>query len=158
MAEFEERIYQLGVDALAEQERQVSEVRSRASAILAAAAVVPSLLAHTVFRHGHPHGFVEVFLTYLGVFGAAIVLVCTVNLLRPRKLGFSVKAEETYRQLFSQGITDQPGVDLVLAEAFDERRKENAVVVDRLTGWFAGSLVALVIETLGLALAAALAS
>jgi hypothetical protein len=45
-----------------------------------------------------------------------------------------------------------------LADAFDERRAENTTVVDTLTRWFAGSLAALVIETLGLALAAALAS
>ncbi len=55
-------------------------------------------------------------------------------------------------------ILDQPGIDLTLADAFDERRAENASVVDTLTRWFAGSLAALVIETLGLALAAALAS
>lgn len=158
MAEFEERIYTLGVEALAEQERQVSEVRSRASAILAAGAVVPSLLAHAVFRDNHPHGVVEVFAAYVGVAGAIGVLVCTVNLLRPRKVGFSVKAGETYRELFSQRVLEQPGIDLVLADAFDERRAKNTAVVDTLTRWFAGSLTALVIETLGLALAAALAS
>jgi hypothetical protein len=92
MADFEERIYALGVDALAEQERQVSEVRGRASAILAAGAVVPSLLAHAVFRHNHPHGALEILAAYLGVAGAIGVLVCTVNLLRPRELGFSIKA------------------------------------------------------------------
>jgi len=53
---------------------------------------------------------------------------------------------------------EQPGIDLALADAFDERRSSNAVVVDTLTRWFAGSLAALVAETLGLALAAALAS
>jgi len=158
VADFEERIYTLGVEALAEQERHVSEVRGRASAILAAGAVVPSLLAHAVFRDNHPHGVVEVFAAYLGIAGAIGVLACTVNLLRPRRLGFSVKAGETYRELFKNDILDQPGIDLTLADAFDERRAENASVVDTLTRWFAGSLAALVIETLGLALAAALAS
>lgn len=158
MAEFEDRIYSLGVEALAEQERQVSEVRGRASAILAAGAVVPSLLAHAVFRGNHPHGALETLTAYLGVAGGIGVLVCTVNLLRPRRLGFSVKAGETYRELFKNGILEQPGIDLALADAFDDRRTENTAVVDMLTRWFAGSLAALVIETLGLALAAALAS
>jgi hypothetical protein len=36
VATFEERIYSLGVDTLAEQERQVAEVRGRASVLLAA--------------------------------------------------------------------------------------------------------------------------
>lgn len=100
MADFEERIYTLGVEALAEQERQVSEVPGRASAILAAGAVVPSLLAHAVLRDNHPHGgVVEVSAAYLGIARAIGVLACTVNLLRPRRLGFSVRAGETYREL-----------------------------------------------------------
>jgi hypothetical protein len=158
VADFEERIYTLGVEALAEQERQVSELRSRASAILAAGAVVPSLLAHAVFRGDHPHGVLEVVAAYLGVAGGIGVLVCTVNLLRPRKLGFSVKADETYRELFKRSILEQPMIDLALADAFDERRQKNVSVVDALTWWFAASLASLVIETAGLALAAALAS
>jgi hypothetical protein len=158
VAEFEERIYSLGIAALAEQERQVSEVRGRAAAILAAGAVVPSLLAHAVFRGIHPHGSLEVFAAYIGLAAAIGVLVCTVELLRPRELGFSIKAGAAYQWLFSQDILEQPGIDLTLADAFDGRRSKNVTVVDTLTRWFAGSLVALVVETLGLALAAALAS
>lgn len=151
-------MYSLGVEALAEQERQVSEVRGRGSAILAAGAVVPSLLAHAVFRAGHPGGALEVAAAYSGVAGAIAVLVCVIMLLRPRELGFSVSAGDTYKALFKQGTLEQPAVDLVLADAFDERRAQNALVVDRLTFWFACSLAALVIETAGLALSAALAS
>jgi predicted NAD/FAD-binding protein len=57
--------------------------------------------------------------------GAIGVLVCTVNLLRPRRLGFSVRAGETYRELFKHDILEQPGIDLALADAFDQRRVEN---------------------------------
>jgi len=63
------------------------------------------------------------------------------------------KAGETYPELFKKDILKQLGTDLALADAFDQRRAENAVIVDALTHWFAGSLAALVIETLGLALA-----
>jgi len=59
MASFEERIYELGSQALAEQERQVSEVRGRGSALLAAAAVIASLLARPVFSGAHPDGVLE---------------------------------------------------------------------------------------------------
>jgi hypothetical protein len=124
VADFEERIYSLGVEALAEQERQVSEVRGRASAILAAGAVVPSLLAHAVFRDNHPHGPPEILAAYFGVAGAIGVLICTVNLLRPRELGFSIKAGQAYRELFKNDTLEQPGIDLALADAFDERRAE----------------------------------
>lgn len=158
MANFEERIYSLAVEGLAEQERQVSEVRGRASAILAAGAVVPSLLAHAAFSKHHLHGFLEVFAESFGIAGALLLLLCIINLLRPRELGFSIRAGDAYRELFNEGILDQPGIDLMLADALDERRSRNATVVDTMTRWFAGSLAALVIETAGLALAAALGS
>src|SRR5271155_5730171 len=40
MASFEERIYGLAAEALAEQERQVAEIRTRGSTLVAAGAVV----------------------------------------------------------------------------------------------------------------------
>ena len=49
-------------------------------------------------------------------------------------------------------------VDIALAEAFEQRRKENAVIVGRLMLLLGLILVALVMETAGLATAAALAS
>ena len=158
MATFEERIYSLGVDALSEQERQVAEVRGRASVLLAAGAVVPSLLAKTVFHGSHPHGFGEVLAAYAGLLGAAGVLIFTVLLLRPYELGFSMKAGETYRELWKQDILEQPMIDIALAEALDERRHENAKTVKRLVRWLALALGSLVLETAGLALAAALTS
>ncbi len=75
MATFEERIYSLGVDALAEQERRVAEVRSRASVLLAAGAVVPSLLTKAIFHGPHPHGVIEISAACVGLAGAAGVLV-----------------------------------------------------------------------------------
>jgi hypothetical protein len=60
--------------------------------------------------------------------------------------------------LWDQDILEQPGVDLVLAEAFEERREENAAAVSRLVLFLALALGSLVLETAGLALAAALSS
>jgi len=56
MADFGERMFSLASEALTEQERQVAEVGARGTALLAAGAVVPSLLAHGVFRGPHPEG------------------------------------------------------------------------------------------------------
>ncbi len=81
-----------------------------------------------------------------------------VLLLRPRELGFSVRAGATYRELWGRDILEQPMLDLALAEAFEQRRAENADVVDRLSGLLAWALVALVGESAGLAVAAALSS
>ena len=157
MATFEERIYSLAVNALAEQERQVVELRSRASVLLAAAAVVPSLLARSVFHGDHPRG-IEAVAAYLGLGGAAGVLTFGVLLLRPCELGFSMKAGETHRELWREDITEQPMIDIALADALDERRRENAETVRRLVLWLAPALASLVLETAGLALAAALTS
>jgi hypothetical protein len=155
---FEERIYQLGVDELAEQERQVAEIRGRAPALLAAGAVVPSLLAHAVFHGRHPHGFSEVLCTVLGIAGAAALLVAALMLLWPRELGFSVNTRATYQELWDQQILEQPLLDLTLADAFHDRRQANKVVVTKLTGLLALAMMALAIEAAGFAAAAALAS
>jgi hypothetical protein len=158
MTSFEERIYQLGSEALAEQERQVAEVRSRGSTLLAAGAVIASLLAKPVFHGGHPSGPAETFATVVGLIGAGGLLVFVVMLLRPYQLGFSVNAKTTYRVLWEKEILEQPMVDLALAEAFEEQKEENTKTVRRLV-WFLGlALGALVLETAGLAAAAALAS
>jgi hypothetical protein len=156
--EINERVFDLGREALAEQERQVSEVRSRGPALLAAGTVVASLLAKPVFDHGHPHGLLEIVASTVGFLGAACVLVFVVLLMRPYELGFSVNAAATYRELFNQGILEQPLVDLTLAETFDDRRAANAGVVRLLTTFLSLALAALVVETTGLAVAAALAS
>jgi hypothetical protein len=79
-------------------------------------------------------------------------------LLRPYELGFSVKAEVTYQALWEQGVLEQPRVDIALAEAFEERRNANGEVVRRLVLFLTLTLVSAVLETAGLATAAALAS
>ncbi len=126
--------------------------------LLAVAAVVPSLLAKSVFHGHHPHGIVEVGAVSVGLVGAGGVLLFAVLLLRPYELGFSIKAGDTYRELWKQEILEQPMIDLSLAEALDERRGENAKTVKRLVLWLALALGARVLETAGLAVAAALTS
>jgi hypothetical protein len=158
MASFEERIYELGSGALADQERQVAEARGRGTPILASGAVIASLLAKPVFHSGHPHGWLEVSATAVGLVGCGGVLLFVVLLLRPSQLGFSVKAGATYRSLWDQEILEQPMVDLALAEAFEERRDENSAAVRRLVLFLALALGSLVLETAGLAIAAALSS
>ncbi|MEO8969184.1 MAG: hypothetical protein ABI355_16200 [Solirubrobacteraceae bacterium] len=157
MASVEERMYQLGADELAEQERSVAQLRSRPPAMLAAGAVVPSLLAHAVFSGPHPRG-VEIAFTGVGILGGIVLLVATLLMLLPYQLGFSLDATFTYQWLFSQEILEQPGVDYVLADALHERRVENQKVVDKLTRYLTAAVVALAVEAAGFAVAAALAS
>jgi hypothetical protein len=136
----------------------VAEARARGTPVLAAGAVIASLLAKPVFHAGHPHGLLEVSATAAGLAGCGGLLLFVVLLLRPSELGFSVKAAATYRSLWEQSIVEQPLVDLALADAFEERRDENSEVVKRLVLFLAWALGSLVLETGGLALAAALSS
>jgi hypothetical protein len=155
VASFEERVYQLGLEELAEQERQVAEVRGRAPALLAAGAVVPSLLARAVFHGHHPHGLGEVLCTGLGLLGAAVLLVATGMLLWPRELAFSVDARATYQALWDQQILEQPMLDLVLADTFHDRREDNMGVVTKMKTLLGATVMALVVEAAGFAAAAA---
>lgn len=158
VANFEQRIYELGSEALAEQERQVAELRTRGATLLAAGAVIASLLAGPIFDGPHPRGTGEVIAAAVGMMGAGALLTLAVLLLSPRELGFSVKAGATYRALWEQEILEQPMVDLALAEAFEQRRQENAKVVGQLVSFLGLALGALTLETAGFATAAALAS
>lgn len=150
-------MYQLGLEELAEQERSVAQLRSRPPAMLAAAAVVPSLLAHAAFAGPHPRG-IEIVATALGIAGGVVVLVMTLLMMLPYEMGFSLDASFTYRWLFANGILEQPGVDYVLADALHERRLKNQTVVDKLAIYLKVSAVALAVEAAGFAIAAALAS
>lgn len=123
MASFEERIYELGTQALAEQERQVAEVRSRGATLIAAGAVIASLLAKATFQGDHPAGAAELVAALAGITGASGVLLFVVLLIGPYQLGFSVKPGATYRTLWNENIVEQPMIDLALAEAFEERRE-----------------------------------
>jgi len=60
----------------------VAEVRGRGATLLAAGAVIASLLAKPVFDGEHPHGFAEIAATGVGLLGSTGILVFVVLLLR----------------------------------------------------------------------------
>ncbi len=153
MTGFAERMFQLGLEALAEQERQVAEVRTRGSALLAAGAVIASLLVKPVFQENHSHDALETFAAVVGLLGASGLLVFVVMLLRPYELGFTINAPATYHVLWDDGILGQPMMDLALADAFEKRREMNSGIVGRLSLFLGLALGALVLETAGLAAA-----
>jgi hypothetical protein len=135
MATLEERIYQLGTDELAEQERHVSELRGRPPALLAAGAIVPSLLARRCSR-----GTVRVAWRSCSPWreSGVVLLASALLILVPYEMGFSLNATVTYRFLFNEKIVERPGIDLVLADALHERRPQNQTVVDKLTRYHGG--------------------
>src|SRR5918999_1239332 len=102
------------IKAFAGDDYETPVLEPQALALLAAGAVIASLLATPVFDGEHPHGFAEISATAIGLLGSTGVLLFVVLLLRPYELGFSVKAGVTYRALWEQAILDQPWVDLAL--------------------------------------------
>src|SRR3954454_8163551 len=98
MPDLGERMYESGRDALAEQERQVSDLRSRGPALLAAGAVIAGLLVKPAFIGTHPNGTGEWVAAVVGLVGAAGLLVFVVCLLSLYELGFSLDPTRTYRE------------------------------------------------------------
>lgn len=151
-------MFSLASDALSEQERHVSEIRTRASTLLAAATVIVSILARAIFHGDHPHGTAEAACVFVGIGSGVLLVACVADIFLPRALGFSVDATATYAELFNDGLLEQPATDLALADALATRRRENAKTIRRLARGLSIAVVALIWEIAGLALAAALAS
>jgi hypothetical protein len=158
MPDIAERMFELARDALAEQERQVSEVRTRSTAVVGIGGVIGGLLGKEVFTGPHPTGFDEWSAAVVGLLAAAALLASVMRIFALRRLGFSLNAQASYAWLYEHGLTDQPAVDLGLAERFSETRAENEVIIRRLERSFVTALAALVLMTAGLAVAAALTS
>jgi hypothetical protein len=110
------------------------------------------------FQENHPHDALGAFAAVVGLLGAGGLLVFVVMLLRPYELGFTINAPATYHALWDDGILGQPMMDLALADAFEKRREMNSGIMGRLSLFLGLALGALVLETAGLAAAAALGS
>lgn len=158
MPDISERILEVAKDALSEQERQVSEMRTRGAAVLAAGGVVGGLLGKEAFVGGHPTGAAEWISTGIGLAAAVGLLISAVGLFVLRRLAFSVDAIATYTQLFAAGITTQPRVDLELADLLARTRAENERPLGSLRICLDVSLGCLTLLSAALATAAALAS
>jgi hypothetical protein len=67
-----ERVYELALRALDEQERQVSDTRGRIPPVLAAGGLGVTLLARPIFHEGHPTGAGEISAVVVGLLGAGV--------------------------------------------------------------------------------------
>jgi hypothetical protein len=97
MPEPRERIYDLALRALDEQERQVGDLRSRLAPVVAAAGVAVTILTRPAFQGPHPTGWIEITGTAVGLAGAGVVVLATVYLLISRPLAFSIDARDALK-------------------------------------------------------------
>jgi transposase len=158
-------VYELALRALDEQERLVNDTRARIPPVLAAGGLVVTLLARPVFHEGHPSGGAEIGAVLVGMTGAAALVLASIGLLRPTRMAFSVDAARLLDVAREAGIIDDDGrahddaeFHEATALALSQRRAGNAAIVERLTRMLDVALLALVVELVGLASAAALAS
>lgn len=154
-----ERIYDLALRSLDEQERQLGDLRGRLAPVVAAGGLGITLLARPVFAGSHPDGFWEVTATITGLAGAALLVLAVAYLLRSRPLAFSVDAAAALDATRDADLlADAAEFEEAMARALAERRAGNAPIVERLHRAFTITLYGLLVELGGLSAAAALAS
>jgi hypothetical protein len=149
-----ETFYDLALRALDDQQSEVAGLRTRAGTILAAAAVVATLLARPVFAEPVPDSMLFRATVAVGVAGFLVVLTATVDLLRTHRLAFSVDARQAYVRTLDAG--DVETVHLMLAVLLERRRRANSVSIARLQSGCGIALAGLTLATAGFGTAAAL--
>lgn len=137
----------------------MTSLRSRTGTLVAASAVVATLLAKEVFTAGHPEGWIEWTVTGAGLAGSIAVLFASVFLLRSHDLTFSVDADVVQLEAAQAGMLEPERLEalqLGLASGLSSMQGTNAITVDKMKTTFAVALTGLLAQTLGLGLGAAL--
>ena len=118
-----------------------------------------SLLAREMFTDSHPEGSAEWIAAATGLIALGVVLGASVYLLRSHDLRFSMDAAATFEDAEAGGALeddDIEGLFLGLTYGLSAVQADNGLTVRRLKLAFAWALGGLVVEVLGLGLAAAL--
>lgn len=131
----EELIFEQARDALAVQERTVSELRQRSGTLMAAGALAGSLLATT--GTGTASGW-----TVAAAGCVAVTLLALLVILLPHRLEFVLDVEQLYDQL-REDRDDMAQVHLRMADVLWRARRRNFARVEWLHRWFAGAVVLL---------------
>jgi hypothetical protein len=142
----EEIAYEAGRHALAEQESVVAGIRQRTGTLLAAHALVASLLGGPALSDGAPGftGYVALALHVVGLVVAALLLA-------PWSLDFALDARELYDRLSTHASApagaDSPDWLAAAGFSYETVRRRNAVAVRRLSRLSAVLAALLVMET-----------
>ncbi|HEX4344109.1 MAG TPA: hypothetical protein VHZ31_00965 [Solirubrobacteraceae bacterium] len=140
-AELEELAYQAALNALASQERALTELRQRAGTVLAAAPISGSFLgAQALTRHG-----LHVLAVLALIALAASVLLSLLVLLPRKQMVFSIDAPTLYTELFAHA-DDPLEVHRRLAYWLQSFHVSNESRIDALVHRFELAVVALALE------------
>lgn len=134
--------YELTAGALAEQERALNALRTRAGTIIAAASISGSFLGAKV-----SHGSLDVW-AVLALITFVLCLGCAIWVLLPQSLVFAFRGEALL------GVSDQEGVEDV-AQAYraagiwvEPHLDANRTTIGQLSSWFTVSCVLLALEVI----------
>ncbi|HTZ88326.1 MAG TPA: hypothetical protein VMB05_16805 [Solirubrobacteraceae bacterium] len=151
-----DRLYEIAIDAIAQQRATVDRARGAVAPVSAAAAAIAAALVKPAF--GAP-GTWQTRFALLGAVGAGAVLVCSVLvLLEPRrdlKLSFNAEALSKNETL-AQVLGDDKTFQLALATYVSNQVARNLRGLLRIRWIFSLMLAALVLEASGLVTAAVL--
>ncbi|HYV15609.1 MAG TPA: hypothetical protein VE972_06285 [Conexibacter sp.] len=157
MSEALAHVYDLALRALAEQERQVAELRGRLTPILASGGLGATLLTPLAFRGGHPAGILEVAFVAVGLLGIAVEVAAALYVLAPRRLRFGLTAAAAASFAERRGIAESTAFYGAVTTGLDDRRAANEQVIRWLHFAFTLMMCGMLLEVCGLAIAAAIA-
>jgi hypothetical protein len=141
-ASIEEFSYQLTAGALAEQERAVAALRTRAGTVLAAASVSGSFLGTGVV-----HGSLDVW-AVLALIAFVLCLGAAIYVLLPHQLVFAFRGQALLAASDHEGIDDVTEAYRAVGIWIEPLLESNRDTIAGLSDWFAVSCGLLAIEVI----------
>jgi hypothetical protein len=146
MARLEQEAYRLAAKALAQQERELTELRARTGTLFTASSFITSFAGGRALSGGGLDVWVV-----LAVIAFGISLVLSIYVLLPKEeLAFALEGAVVYEALY-EVRDDEEEVDWGLASALEAARHANHPIVRRIMRAFETAGIALLAEILFLA-------
>lgn len=141
-ASIEELSYRLTADALAEQERALNALRTRAGTVVAAASISGSFLGAKV-----NHGSLDVW-AVLAMVTFVLCLASAIWVLLPQRLVFAFRGDALLAESDHQGVQDVTEAYRAAGIWIEPHLDVNAAKIAALSDWFTVSCVLLAAEVI----------
>lgn len=139
-ASIEELTFELTTEALAEQERALSALRTRGGTVIAAASIAGSLLGSRAAGGELDAGQVLAVIAFVSCLGAAVYV------LWPHKLVFAFRGSALLAETDARSVTDVAEAYRAASLWIEPNLDVNAAKIGRLSTWFSVSCGALTLE------------